>query len=371
MKLTLYLRRWWYIILVALAAAEELEMSRETLTEEECKIVVKKVQESNRYTEEAILPICKETAASPKCEFFSEALSLASSHPDFTSVAFCKDITEAHFCSKTMDMLLSSPAIADLMLGECMRRSKEKEGEKPKAGSQGMERCLRLQKILSYAIHNDDLDTMRTCYMIQAYGDLEGPKEEEEGKSTTDKNESSVPPPKERIITSSGHKTDDLGEGDARNRSAFPSKAPPGQAGIVLQPVPLDSIGKGKAVEKKVAAPATKEENKTVPAAKEAIIVEPIPRQEFTVAKVDETKEEKKVNETSIIVDSHPRDELEVAKVNQTEEKESAPPPPIVEEPIPLKKNETALVSGRKHMATSKIPVVALLAKARPVAHHI
>lgn len=369
---------FWYVLVVALATAEELEsaMTRETLTEEECKTVVKKVIETKSYTEEAILPICKETASSPKCDFFSEALSLASSHPDFSQVVFCKDIMEAHFCSQTMDVILSSPGVGDLMLGECMRRSKEEKGEEgedrkiePRPGSEGFQRCLRLQKILSYAVYNDDLDTMRTCYMIQAYGDLEGPKEE-------GKNESVVPNPDERIIRSSGKKTDDLGEGDAVNRSAVPEKVPPGQAGIVLQPVPLDSLGKGKAIERKVEAAAGEgqEANKTdanETAKEEPIIVEPVERQQLQIAKVNETKKtETQVNETkkteTIITESLPRKELKVetAEVNKTE----APSSPIIVEPIPLKKNESALVIGK--IAMSKIPAVALLAKTRPVARH-
>jgi hypothetical protein len=244
-----------------------------------------------------------------------------------------------------MDVVLSSPAVADLMLGECMRRSKDGEDKKPKPQSEGMARCFRLQKILAYAIHNDDLDTMRTCYMIQAYGDLDGPKE---GKETNENNETSVPDPSERIITSSSKTMNDLGEGNATNRSAIPPKSPPGQAGIVLQPVPLDSLGQGKAAELK--ANETKEK----------------------LAEGNETQGE----EPPIVVEPLVRDELGAAPANETVASPApaaAAPPSIIVEPIPVKTNETAtaLVVGRKlrKRVKSKLTTVALLAKAPPALH--
>lgn len=333
-----------FILLVALASAvsETIEMSRETLTEEECKVVVKKVIDKKAYTEDAILPICKETVTSPKCDFFSEALSLASSHPDFSPLVFCKDISEAHFCSQTMDVVLSSPAVADLMLGECMRRAKDGEDQKAKPQSDGMARCLRLQKILSYAIHNDDLDTMRTCYMIQAYGDLEGPKDSKKEEET---NETSVPAPSERIITSSGKKIDDLGEGNATEREAVPPKVPPGQAGIVLQPTPLDRLGKGKAAELKEDMPTEANETKNET---KAIIIGPLARDGFQSTKVNDTMEA------------------------PAQAPVAAPPSPIIVDPIPLKKNEStsALVMGHKRLARKLPTTVALLSKPKPVARH-
>merc|ERR1719235_1949410 len=83
----------------------ELSVGRETLSEAECKMVVQRVEAMNKYTEESITPVCRELAASPKCDFFSEALSLASSHPYFKAPLFCRDIADAHFCSETMDVL--------------------------------------------------------------------------------------------------------------------------------------------------------------------------------------------------------------------------------------------------------------------------
>lgn len=144
---------------------EQIESSEqfetETLTLAQCSSAVKKVQETGKYTEEAILPICSSVVRSSKCDFFSEALSLATSHTDFNSKVFCKNIGEAHFCSQTMDRLLTSPVMADIAFGACMRDKQSK----------GMQYCQRFSKMHAYAVQHDDLDTMRACYMMEAYDD--------------------------------------------------------------------------------------------------------------------------------------------------------------------------------------------------------
>merc|ERR1719313_3113760 len=141
----------------------EEQFQVETLTLAQCSSAVRKVQETGKYTEEAILPICSSVVRSSKCDFFSEALSLATSHTDFNSKVFCKNIGEAHFCSQTMDRLLTSPVMSDLAFGACMRDK----------SSRGEQYCQRFSKMHAYAVQHDDLDTMRACYMMEAYDDSE------------------------------------------------------------------------------------------------------------------------------------------------------------------------------------------------------
>lgn len=217
---------WLLLPLLALArddaghrqgAAQERE---EQFTEEKCKAVVTKVQEKGQYTEESIQPICAEEMHSPKCDFFAEALSLASSHADFNDKRFCGDIAEARFCSGTMDKLLRSVPVADLAYGECVRRRPGK----------GEAYCGKFQKMLGYAVQNEDLDTMRACYMIEAYANLE--------PQATNRTEDS---PKARIIGSSSKELNDFGDGKGKVKPTEPPKP-----GIVVQPEPLDQFGEGK-----------------------------------------------------------------------------------------------------------------------------
>jgi len=139
--------------------------SESTLTESQCSETVKKVQASGKYTEDAILPICSSEVKSSKCDFFAEALSLASTHADFTSKVFCKDIAEAHTCSQMMDNLYESITTKDLLFGECMRSQDGKSEQY----------CMKFKSLLGRAVHESDLDTMRACYMMQAYDEKEGP----------------------------------------------------------------------------------------------------------------------------------------------------------------------------------------------------
>merc|ERR1719171_75283 len=145
------------------------------------------------------------------------------------------------------------------MLGECMRRAKDSEDQKPKPGSEGLNHCQKLQKILAYAIHNDDLDTMRTCYMIQAYGDMDSkdlkavawPAKQQ--KNITVDPQSNVPGPEKRIIRSSSSNPADMGAGNGTNPGS-PARKTVGQAPLILRPVPLDTVGNGKSADR--AAPA-------------------------------------------------------------------------------------------------------------------
>jgi hypothetical protein len=139
--------------------------SESTLTESQCSETVKKVQASGKYTEDAILPICSSEVKSSKCDFFAEALSLASTHTDFTSKVFCKDIAEAHTCSQMMDSLYESVSTKDLLFGECMRSQDGKSEQY----------CMKFKSLLGRAVKESDLDTMRACYMMQAYDEKEGP----------------------------------------------------------------------------------------------------------------------------------------------------------------------------------------------------
>merc|ERR1719313_750485 len=136
-----------------------------TLTESQCSETVKKVQVSGKFTEDAILPICSSEVKSSKCDFFAEALSLASTHTDFTAKVFCKDIAEAHTCSQMMDSLYESVSTKDLLFGECMRSQDGKSEQY----------CMKFKSLLARAVHESDLDTMRACYMMQAYDEKEGP----------------------------------------------------------------------------------------------------------------------------------------------------------------------------------------------------
>jgi hypothetical protein len=146
--------------------ASELEenLSETTLTESQCTATVKKVQASGKFTEDAILPICSSEVKSAKCDFFAEALSLASTHTDFTSKVFCKDMADAHACSQMMDNLYQSTTTKDLLYGECMRAAEVKSAAY----------CEKFKSLLARSVHESDLDTMRACYMVQAYDQKDG-----------------------------------------------------------------------------------------------------------------------------------------------------------------------------------------------------
>lgn len=154
----------------ALTSEDASERKYNSLSMSQCSSIVDKVQERGKYTEESIGQICNDEVHSQKCEFFAEALSLASGHADFESKKFCGDITEAHFCSDTMDRLLASDPISDLAYGACMHA-------RP---SRGDGYCNKFKMMLAQAVTSTDLDTMRACYMMEAYSDGSGKEAEDE-----------------------------------------------------------------------------------------------------------------------------------------------------------------------------------------------
>lgn len=193
----------------------------------QCLAVVRKVMPAGRYSEESIAKICVETARSSKCDFFAEALALASAHTDFDASRFCAIMGEAHFCSENMDRLLASQPVADLAYGECSRAGQGKDEAY----------CKRFRSMLSYAVKNDDLDTMRACYMIQAYSGFDG------ANATQEPELAGEPPasPKMRIITNNGSELSELGYGNATSRR----QSNVGRPGIVMQPRVFDYFGTG------------------------------------------------------------------------------------------------------------------------------
>jgi hypothetical protein len=263
--------------LVALVSASEV--LKETLSEAECKTVVKKVKKEGKYTEESIQPICNQEVKSSKCDFFSEALALASSHNDFDSNKFCKDIAEAHFCSSTMDHVLSSAPVSDLAFGECMRTHDTK----------GQAYCLKFEKMLAYAVQNDDLDTMRACYMIEAYEDFGAAPDAQKPSAPAAPKKAAPPakaptPEEARIINGSRTELESAGVGSKPTTTTTPEPGRiVGQSGIVVKPKPLDSIGEGKANKSHTFSSNVSE---AVPSneTEEPIITEPEPVSNIAVA---------------------------------------------------------------------------------------
>jgi hypothetical protein len=188
----------------------EEQFQAETLTLAQCSSAVKKVQETGKYTEEAIMPICSSVVRSSKCDFFSEALSLATSHTDFNGKVFCKNIGEAHFCSQTMDRLLTSPVMSDLAFGACMRDK----------SSRGAQYCQRFSKMHAYAVQHDDLDTMRACYMMEAYDDSD--RDDSNSKKSDHEESSSKKPEHEE----SGSKKPAANSTNGTNHTSAPVAKP-------------------------------------------------------------------------------------------------------------------------------------------------
>jgi hypothetical protein len=77
-----------------------------------------------------------------------------------------------------MDSLYQSTATKDLLYGECMRA--------PEAKSNGY--CNKFKSLLSRSVRESDLDTMRACYMMQAFDEKDG--EIERSAKTEPKKES-------------------------------------------------------------------------------------------------------------------------------------------------------------------------------------
>eukprot|EP00397_Hematodinium_sp_SG-2012_P028601 GEMP01030128.1.p1 GENE.GEMP01030128.1~~GEMP01030128.1.p1 ORF type:complete len:304 (+),score=73.88 GEMP01030128.1:393-1304(+) len=152
----------------------------------ECIELVKLCQTEHVHTQEGIQERCSTRKnALPRCDFFGEALSLASSHSAFDGQTFCDNFRTAIFCSRTMNKVLSSLHVADIAYGECMRDKSVRAVDE--------QYCLKFQRMLAFAVGNEDLDTMRACYMIEAYAELDG--------SMSQKNQTS-PLIEERILDS-------------------------------------------------------------------------------------------------------------------------------------------------------------------------
>lgn len=194
-----------------------------SFSNKQCLTVTKQVLESRQHNEDSIAAVCAEKMEYTKCDFFAEALSLASTHTDFDPQHFCFNMEEAHFCSETMDQLLVSQPVADLAYGECLRAKPPRDGAY----------CRKFRTMLAVAVQNEDLDTMRACYMIEAYSNSTSTEALSTSKEL-DSNSSKM-----RIIASSGGELSDLGYGNSTSLSAV------GNPGIVLQPKHLDYFGNG------------------------------------------------------------------------------------------------------------------------------
>lgn len=237
---------------------------------QKCLAAVNEVNKTGSYSEESITPVCEKHMAWRKCDFFAEALSLASSHQDFNKTHFCQNMEEAHFCSGSMDNLLSSIPVSDLAFGECVRAEPKRSDEY----------CKKFQKMLAYAVQEEYLDTIRACYMIESYGNVTSEKKEEEATPPA-----TTAQPQGRIIVSSSKELDHAGKGKANPGNSPPQVAGFGKEGIVVKPEPLTDIGDGKGNMKGKTAPGPAPSQAKSPAASEAqtqgnIIVEPVPAKE-------------------------------------------------------------------------------------------
>lgn len=246
---------------------------KEPFTPKECLNVVKKVEKSGKYTEESIEPACKEELAHSQCDFFAEALSLASSHSDFKGEVFCMNMDRAQFCSEIMDKLLESTAVSDLAFGECERAKPQKD----------ITYCRKIQQMLALSVKEEDLDTLRACYMMEAYTNQTNPKAFEATEAS----------PKLRIVSGSNKELDGMGKGGGPGHATSTTTTTTttlntvGRPDIVVQPEPLENFGKGKGkvvdpkkVEAKPAAapaPAAAAPAAPAPAPVGPIIVQPIP----------------------------------------------------------------------------------------------
>jgi len=224
----------------------------------QCLDAIKAVQESNKYTEDSIASHCADKMEFARCDFFAETLSLASKHSDFEPLHFCRDMEAAHFCSTTMDKLLTSIPVADLAYGECTRAKPPREAAY----------CKQFRSMLATAVQNEDLDTMRACYMIEAYANDTGTDATNApNASNASKDLGSNSSKMQRIIASNGTELSNLGAGEAAAEHMKNKE-------IVLKPKVFSGFGNGTGAGSSVAVTPT-----PVP-----IIVPPIP------ANPDETR---------------------------------------------------------------------------------
>lgn len=213
----------------------------------QCLDAIKAVQESKKYTEDSIASHCADKMEFARCDFFAETLSLASKHSDFEPPHFCRDMEAAHFCSTTMDKLLTSIPVADLAYGECTRSKPPREAAY----------CKQFRTMLATAVQNEDLDTMRACYMIEAYAN--DTSADTTNAPNASKELGNDPSKMQRIITNNGTELSNLGSGDAAQHVS--SKE------IVLKPKVFSGFGNGTGEGSKSVVPPTPS----------PIIVAPIP----------------------------------------------------------------------------------------------
>lgn len=224
--------------------------------ESQCLDAIKAVQESKKYTEDSIASHCADKMEFARCDFFAETLSLASKHSDFEPPHFCRDMEAAHFCSTTMDKLLTSTPVADLAYGECTRAKPAREAEY----------CKHFRSMLATAVQSEDLDTMRACYMIEAYANDTGGAADAPNAPNASKELGNNSSKMQRIITGNGTELSNLGSGDAAQHMS--------KEEIVLKPKVFSGFGNGTGAGSSAVVPPTPS----------PIIVPPVP------ANPDETR---------------------------------------------------------------------------------
>jgi len=339
---------------------EAASLEKKPVTGKQCLKVVEKVKKSGTYTEESIVPLCSEEVKSGGCAFFAEALSLASSHSDFKAATFCHNMGRAQFCSDIMDNLLESRAVSDMAFGECERAKPQKS----------LEYCRKIQQMLALSVKQEDLDTMRACYMMEAY---------------TTKAKASDSSPKNRIINSSSTELDNIGKGtsaeppqkivsaesatlDAAGKGK-PAPPHPKAEGIIAEPIPLDDFGKGK--------------GNTTHSTPHSIVVQPVPLTSVGEGTGNISLPPKP---KTIITEPVPLDTFGKGKAAKTT---TAVPKNIITEPIPVEQNtmptkgptvappkgtivaapapDLATVQGQKQNNAVSMPVAMTLPVALPV----
>merc|ERR1740130_1792096 len=90
--------------------------------------------------------------------------------------------------------------------------------------------------MLRMSVQQEDLDTMRACYMQEAYTNTTSSKAAPEATEAA---------PQLRIITESSKELDNI-QGKGAGQGHPPKQSNIGKGDIVLQPAPLENFGKGK-----------------------------------------------------------------------------------------------------------------------------
>jgi len=169
-----------------------------------------------------------------------------------------------------MDKLLESKAVSDLAFGECERA-------KP---ARSLAYCRRLQQMLAFAVKQEDLDTLRACYMLEAYD--------------------SDPSRAKQVAREANITASKVGELNRIGSGVSQEQEHTAEPGIIMRPGALDGFGNGKgnitnstngiitepvparrqaAMETTVSPPQTQKEDRTKPpdAAPDSVVATPIP----------------------------------------------------------------------------------------------